>query len=59
MLESIHYNLVQKMKSHIGVHTSEQHFRTCAHGRTYPHVRMWGAEFLEFLMCGWGAVRNG
>ena len=25
---------------------SEEHFRTCAHGRTYPHVRMWGAEYL-------------
>ena len=22
---------------------SDQHFHTCAHGRTYPHVRMWSA----------------
>ena len=33
---------------------SEQHFRTCAHGRTYPHVRMWGAvrNFCNFYCAG-------
>ena len=33
---------------------SEEHFRTCAHGRTYPHVRMWGAvrNFWNFYCAG-------
>ena len=34
--------------------SSEEHFRTCAHGRTYPHVRMWGAvrNFCNFYCAG-------
>ena len=43
---------------------SQKNFQNFPHMRTRPHLSAradvgCGAEFLEFLLCGWGAVRKG
>ena len=41
---------------------SDQHFRTCAHGRTYPLLQMWGAVWhfgIFNVRVGCGAARKG